>query len=63
LIEVGTSDEFGFYPGTDTFRKIAGEKGVSVEYIVHGVKAGPFWKVPNHLYFDSAGIAEFITVE
>jgi hypothetical protein len=45
------------------FRKIAGEKGVSVEYIVHGVKAGPFWKVPNHLYFDSAGIAEFITVE
>jgi fermentation-respiration switch protein FrsA (DUF1100 family) len=61
LIEVGKSDEFGFYPGTDTFRKIAGEKGVSVEYIVHGVKAGPFWKVPNHLYFDTAKLAEFIT--
>jgi len=63
LIEVGASDEFGFYPGTDTFRKIARQKGVSVEYIVHGAKAGPFWKVPNHLYFDTARLAEFITGE
>jgi hypothetical protein len=42
------------------FRKIAEEKGVSVEYIVHGVKGGPFWKVPNHLYFDTGRFAGFI---
>lgn len=60
LIEIGTSDEFGFYPGTEKFQKIASGKGVSVEYIVHGAKSGPFWKVPNHLYFDAERFAEFI---
>ncbi|HET7289087.1 MAG TPA: alpha/beta hydrolase-fold protein [Thermodesulfobacteriota bacterium] len=60
LIEIGTSDEFGFYPGADAFRKIAVEKGVSVEFIVHGVKSGLFWKVPNHLYFDAGRLARFI---
>jgi pimeloyl-ACP methyl ester carboxylesterase len=60
LIEIGIADEFGFYPGTEMFRKIAEEKGVSVEYIVHGVKGGPFWNVPNHLYFDAAKFAGFI---
>ena len=63
LIEIGASDEFGFYPGTDRFREIASEKGVSVEYIVHGAKSGPFWKVPNHLYFDAERFAEFIVDE
>lgn len=60
LIEIGIADEFGFYPGTDAFRKIASDKGVSVEYIVHGVKGGPFWKVPNHLYVDTGRFAAFI---
>ncbi len=60
LIVIGIADEFGFYPGTDMFREIAAEKGVSVEYIVHGVKSGPFWKVPNHLYYDTGRIAGFI---
>jgi fermentation-respiration switch protein FrsA (DUF1100 family) len=63
LIEIGIADEFGFYPGTDEFRKIAEEKGVPVEYIVHGVKGGPFWKVPNHLYFDTGRFAGFIAGE
>jgi hypothetical protein len=31
-----------------------------VEDIVHGVKSGFFWKVPNHLYFDPGMIAGFI---
>jgi|GEM_PF-7074087 len=60
LIEVGVADEFGFYPGTDSFRKIAAGKGVSVKYIVHGEKIGFFWKLPNHLYFDPGMIAGFI---